>query len=129
MLLEEFRNSADMLASGLLGTHGDGELHRSFFPDGMPDGPASASSPPAGGKGGGKRRAGSGTRIVPVYVMSLDSAPDGLLLDGEGLVTCSNDMAIVLQTAGQANEVPLDFSSEWEPRAAEPAAPTWGEIP
>lgn len=95
-LLEEFRKSADLLASGLTDLGEDASTEDAFGRQrGMPNPRAT---------GGTVSRDGpvvrDGTRVVPVYVLSLAGLPPGTLVDGESLVAAADDLVVVVQPVG-----------------------------
>lgn len=85
-ILNELHQSADLLASGLVGLQ-DPSLQSTFFNPHLPD--------PTVRKRGTRSH---GTRVVPVFLLSLAGTPPGLLLDSEALVTASQDVVVVLQS-------------------------------
>ena len=104
-LLEEFRRSADLLASGLVGLE-DPDLDAAFYRQASRLGDADDDD----GDGAGTKARGykpkpkqqRGTRVVPVYVLSLAGLPPGVLIDGESMVAAADDLVIVLQGVGDA---------------------------
>ncbi|KAL8481336.1 hypothetical protein ACS0TY_027740 [Phlomoides rotata] len=60
-----------------------------------------------------------GTRVVPVFVLSLADVDDHLMMEDESLVWTSNDVVIVLQH--QTDKIPLSYVSELERRHAIPS--------
>lgn len=59
-----------------------------------------------------------GTRVIPVFVLSLAGIDHELLMEGESQVWTSNDVIIVLQH--ENNQIPLSYVSETERRYAVP---------
>ena len=101
-LLEEFRGSADLLASGLVGLE-DPDLDAAFYAQAN----RLADSTEEDDENGEARRGYKpkpkqqrGTRVVPVYVLSLAGLPPGVLIDGESMVAAADDLVIVLQGVG-----------------------------
>jgi len=109
VLLDEMHRAADMLASGLIGLK-EPDLATAFYDPDIPlddkiERGSAARSP--------------GTRVVPVYVVSLAGTPADLLLDGEALVAGGRDLVMALQLVTNASSVhddapavPLRFLSE-----------------
>lgn len=62
-----------------------------------------------------------GTRVVPVFVLSLAGVPGDLLMDDESALHVSHDAVVVLQTSNDS--VPLSFVSEGARRLAAPSEP------
>eukprot|EP01018_Ginkgo_biloba_P009444 Gb_32615 [translate_table: standard] len=59
-----------------------------------------------------------GTRVIPVFVLSLADVDQELLMEGESQVWTSNDVVIVLQH--EKDSIPLSYVSETERRYAFP---------
>ena len=104
-LLEEFRGSADLLASGLVGLE-DPDLDAAFYAQAnrladSTDGDDELVGDTNQGRGyKPKPKQQHGTRVVPVYVLSLAGLPPGVLIDGESMVAAADDLVIVLQGVG-----------------------------
>ena len=92
-LLREFRASADLLTSGLIGAGTDPSPDENDFLT------EAALATYAGTWNTTARR---GTRILPLYLLSLSGLPPGVLLDGESLVAADEDLVIVLQSVGES---------------------------
>jgi hypothetical protein len=60
-----------------------------------------------------------GTRVIPVFVLSLADVDPHLMMEDESLVWTSNDVVIVLQH--QNEKIPLSYVSETERRLAIPS--------
>ncbi|KAI7730213.1 hypothetical protein M8C21_031792 [Ambrosia artemisiifolia] len=60
-----------------------------------------------------------GTRVVPVFVLSLADVDPHLMMDDESLLWTSNDAVIVLQH--QSDKIPLSYVSETERRHVVPS--------
>lgn len=60
-----------------------------------------------------------GTRVIPVFVLSLADVDEQLMMEDESLVWTSNDVVIVLQHLNQ--QIPLSYVSEVERRHAIPS--------
>nr|XP_043612887.1 uncharacterized protein LOC122584880 [Erigeron canadensis] len=60
-----------------------------------------------------------GTRVVPVFVLSLADVDPHLMMDDESLLWTSNDVVIVLQH--QSDKIPLSYVSEMERRHVVPS--------
>ncbi|KAK9136671.1 hypothetical protein Sjap_007265 [Stephania japonica] len=140
ILKEEMERSGDLLAAGILDVS-DPTLSSKFFvrqqhwldeSDGSTDSiikhkPLWAAYRPAHGKGKKKndgKRPGNlyktyGTRVIPIFVLSLADVDPNLLLDDESLVWASKDVVIVLQH--QNEKIPLSYVSEIERRHAIPS--------
>ena len=102
-LLEEFRGSADLLASGLTDLGEDASVDDAFVRQrGMPNPRATGGTVKRDGDGGGGRERveRDGTRVIPVYVLSLAGLPPGTLVDGESLVAAAEDLVVVVQPVG-----------------------------
>ncbi|KAJ9559366.1 hypothetical protein OSB04_013980 [Centaurea solstitialis] len=131
ILKEEMERSADVLAAGLLEVS-DPSLSDKFFlrqqwideTDGPTDSilkhkPIQAHDPKTGGKKNKKvqKKQGDlhrtyGTRVVPVFVLSLADVDPQLMMEDESLLWTSNDVVIVLQHRTQ--KIPLSYVSETE---------------
>ncbi|XP_050218417.1 uncharacterized protein LOC126669117 [Mercurialis annua] len=143
ILKEEMERSADMLAAGLLEL-ADPSLSSKYFlrqhwmdePDGSGDSmlkhkPLWASYDSRHGKENKKKKKKKeqkkqgdlyrtyGTRVIPVFVLSLADVDSDLMMEDESLVWTSNDVVIVLQH--QHEKVPLSYVSETERRHAIPS--------
>lgn len=138
ILKEEMERSADVLAAGLLEVS-DPSLSSKFFlrqhwadeTDGSSDSilkhkPLWATYNPKRGKDKKKKRAKQGdvyrtygTRVVPVFVLSLADVDAHLMMEDESLVWTSNDVVIVLQH--QNEKIPLSYVSETVRRHAIPS--------
>uniref|UniRef100_A0A5B7BXW3 DUF7906 domain-containing protein n=1 Tax=Davidia involucrata TaxID=16924 RepID=A0A5B7BXW3_DAVIN len=139
ILKEEMERSADVLAAGLLEVS-DPSLSSKFFlrqhwmdePDGSSDSilkhkPLWATYSPKRGKEKKRRtekKQGDlyrtyGTRVIPVFVLSLADVDAHLMMEDESLVWTSNDVVIVLQH--QSEKIPLSYVSEIERRHALPS--------
>ncbi|XVF28193.1 hypothetical protein REPUB_Repub15cG0007800 [Reevesia pubescens] len=60
-----------------------------------------------------------GTRVIPVFVLSLADVDPQLMMEDESLVWTSNDVVIVLEH--QSQKIPLSYVSETERRHAIPS--------
>ncbi|CAK9871609.1 unnamed protein product [Sphagnum jensenii] len=150
VLREEMRHSADVLAAGILEV-ADPELSTQYFrprptwenpPSTEPDEtvvksrlaryPYSRRSPKAGmdkRKGVSNRMPNDppaimkshGTRVIPVFLLSLAGVDPQLMMEGENLMWVSYDSVFVLQHAG--DPIPLSAVSETEKREAIPNSP------
>ncbi|CAI0626534.1 unnamed protein product [Linum tenue] len=135
MLKEEMERSADVLAAGLLEV-ADPSLSSIYFlkqhwddeSDGSTDSILKHKPLWAGYEfNRGKRKEKKqgdiyrtyGTRVVPVFVLSLADVDPQLMMEEESLVWTSNDVVIVLQH--QADAVPLSYVSEIDRRTALPS--------
>ncbi|KAL9410143.1 hypothetical protein AB3S75_043992 [Citrus x aurantiifolia] len=139
ILKEEMERSADVLAAGLLEV-ADPSLSSKFFlrqhwtdeSDGSSDSilkhkPLWATYGSKHGKDKKKKmpkKEGDlyrtyGTRVIPVFVLSLADVDPHLLMEDESLVWTSNDVVIVLQH--QSEKIPLSYVSETERRHAFPS--------
>ncbi|KAL5996480.1 hypothetical protein ACLOJK_026560 [Asimina triloba] len=138
ILREEMERSADLLAAGLLDV-ADPSLTTTFFlrqqwmdeSDGSQD-PIIKHRPlwvsysskiRKEKKRSGKKKQGDqyrtyGTRVIPVFVLSLAGVDKDLLMEDESLVWTSKDVVIVLQH--QNEKIPLSYVSETERRYAHP---------
>ncbi|XP_052189645.1 uncharacterized protein LOC127799555 [Diospyros lotus] len=139
ILKEEMERSTDMLAAGLL-EMSDPSLSSKFFlrqhwmdeSDGSSDSilkhkPLWATYSTKRGKDK-RRKIGKklgdlhrtyGTRVIPVFVLSLADVDPHLMMEDESLVWTSNDVVIVLQH--QNENIPLSYVSETERRQAIPS--------
>ncbi|KAM5568717.1 hypothetical protein ABKV19_016314 [Rosa sericea] len=138
LLKEEMERSADVLAAGLLEV-ADPSLSSKFFlrqhwndePDGASDSilkhkPLWSTYDKKGGKKKKKkeRKQGDlyptyGTRVIPVFVLSLADVDPHLMMEDESLVWTSKDVVIVLEHQNQ--QIPLSYVSETQRRHAEPS--------
>ncbi|KAK6913674.1 hypothetical protein RJ641_020995 [Dillenia turbinata] len=139
ILREEMERSADVLAAGLL-EMADPSLSSKFFlrqswtdAEGSSDSilkhkPLWASYNPKihkdKKKKGAKKKQGDlsrtyGTRVIPVFVLSLADVDKHLMMEDESLVWTSNDVVIVLEH--QSEKIPLSYVSETERRHAIPS--------
>ncbi|GAV71705.1 hypothetical protein CFOL_v3_15195 [Cephalotus follicularis] len=139
ILKEEMERSADVLAAGLLEV-ADPSLSSKFFLRQNWMDPSDVSSDSIlkhkplwstydskGGKGKKKKahkKEGDlhrtyGTRVIPVFVLSLADVDAHLMMEDESLVWTSNDVVIVLQH--QNEKIPLSYVSEIERRHALPS--------
>ncbi|KAK3011226.1 hypothetical protein RJ639_012378 [Escallonia herrerae] len=139
ILKEEMERSADVLAAGLLEVS-DPSLSSKFFlrqhwmDEGDDSGdsilkhkPFWATYRPKSGKEKNKRavkKQGNiyrtyGTRVIPVFVLSLADVDAHLMMEDESLVWTSNDVVIVLQHQGE--KIPLSYVSETQRRHAVPS--------
>ncbi|KAK3002601.1 hypothetical protein RJ639_022373 [Escallonia herrerae] len=139
ILKEEMERSADVLAAGLLEVS-DPSLSSKFFlrqhwmDEGDDSGdsilkhkPIWATYRPKSGKEKNKRavkKQGNlyrtyGTRVIPVFVLSLADVDAHLMMEDESLVWTSNDVVIVLQHQGE--QIPLSYVSETQRRHAIPS--------
>lgn len=139
ILKEEMERSADMLAAGLL-EMSDPSLSSKFFlrqnwidpSDSSTDSilkhkPLWATYTSKRDKGKKKRTVKKqgdlyrtyGTRVIPVFVLSLADVDPHLMMEDESLVWTSNDVVIVLQH--QSEKIPLSYVSETERRHADPS--------
>ncbi|EEF43107.1 uncharacterized protein LOC8258833 [Ricinus communis] len=139
ILKEEMERSADMLAAGLVEL-ADPSLSSKFFlrqhwmdePDGSGDSilkhkPLWASYDSRHGRERKKKEQKKqgdlyrtyGTRVIPVFVLSLVDVDPHLMMEDESLVWTSNDVVIVLQH--QHEKIPLSYVSETERRHAFPS--------
>jgi len=139
ILKEEMERSADMLAAGLL-EMSDPSLSSKFFlrQHWMDDSDTSTDSilkhkplwaTYSSKRGKGKKRKTVkkqgdlyrtyGTRVIPVFVLSLADVDPHLMMEDESLVWTSNDVVIVLQH--QSEKIPLSYVSEKERRLAVPS--------
>ncbi|XP_050372530.1 uncharacterized protein LOC126790362 [Argentina anserina] len=138
ILKEEMERSADVLAAGLLEV-ADPSLSSKFFnrqhwndqSDGASDSmlkhkPVGSAHDKKGGKKKKKveRKQGDlfrtyGTRVIPVFVLSLADVDPHLMMEDESLVWTSKDVVIVLEH--QNPQIPLSYVSETQKRLAEPS--------
>ncbi|CAA0829411.1 Unknown protein [Striga hermonthica] len=141
ILKEEMERSADVLAAGLLEVS-DPTLSSRFFlrqtwmddKDGTGD--SILKHKPIWSSYGSKRQKDKkrrlsqqkkkgdlyrtyGTRVVPVFVLSLADVDEQLMMEDDSLVWTSNDVVIVLQH--QSEKIPLNYVSELERRHAVPS--------
>ena len=139
ILKEEMERSADVLAAGLLEV-ADPSLSSKFYirqhwmdeSDGSGDSilkhkPLWATYASKRGKEKKKKTEKKqsdlhrtyGTRVIPVFVLSLADVDPHLMMEDESLVWTSNDVVIVLQH--QNEKIPLSYVSETERRHAIPS--------
>ncbi|KAL7144319.1 hypothetical protein ABFS83_07G004500 [Erythranthe nasuta] len=140
ILKEEMERSADVLAAGLLEVS-DPDLSSKFFlrQDWMEDSDGTDESilkhKPLWASYGSrnqkdrkksseKKKQGNvyrtyGTRVVPVFVLSLADVDQHLMMEDDSLVWTSNDVVIVLQH--KSEKIPLSYVSELERRHAVPS--------
>ncbi|XP_024030238.1 uncharacterized protein LOC21392607 isoform X2 [Morus notabilis] len=138
LLKEEMERSTDLLAAGLL-EMADPSLSNKFFlrQDWMDDTDGSSDSilkhkplwATYDSKLGKKKKKtvkkeGSlyrtyGTRVIPVFVLSLADVDPQLMMEDESLVWTSKDVVIVLEH--QNEKIPLSYVSETERRYAFPS--------
>ncbi|XP_051127372.1 uncharacterized protein LOC127248866 [Andrographis paniculata] len=140
ILKEEMERSADVLAAGLL-EMSDPNLSSKYFlrqtwmddTDGSSDSilkhkPLWASYGLRHQKGKKmkleKKKEGDlfrtyGTRVVPIFVLSLADVDEHLMMEDDSLVWTSNDVVIVLEH--QSEKIPLSYVSELERRFAVPS--------
>ncbi|KAL3829322.1 hypothetical protein ACJIZ3_018124 [Penstemon smallii] len=140
ILKEEMERSADVLAAGLLEVS-DPTLSSKFFlrqtwmdeSDGTGD--SILKHKPLWASYGSKRQKDKkrrsekkkqgdiyrtyGTRVVPVFVLSLADVDEHLMMEDDSLVWTSNDVVIVLEH--QNEKIPLNYVSELERRHAIPS--------
>ncbi|XP_040991272.1 uncharacterized protein LOC121238468 [Juglans microcarpa x Juglans regia] len=138
ILKEEMERSADVLAAGLLEV-ADPSLSSKFFlrqnwmdeSEGSSDSilkhkPLWATYDSKHGKKKKKteKKQGDlyrtyGTRVIPVFVLSLADVDAHLMMEDESLVWTSNDVVIVLEH--QSEKIPLSYVSETQRRHAIPS--------
>ncbi|KAJ8623419.1 hypothetical protein MRB53_031948 [Persea americana] len=139
VLREEMERSADVLAAGLLEV-ADPSLSSKFFlrqhwmdeSDGSQDSiikhkplwASYRSKSIRDKKRSRMKKQGNlyrtyGTRVIPVFVLSLAGMDADLLMEDESLVWTSNDVVIVLQH--ESEKIPLSYVSETERRYALPS--------
>ncbi|XP_071708536.1 uncharacterized protein [Rutidosis leptorrhynchoides] len=138
ILKEEMERSADVLAAGLLEVS-EPSLSDKYFirqhwmdeTDGISDSilkhkPIWAPNPKSRRKKTktvqkkqGDLHRTYGTRVVPVFVLSLADVDPHLMMDDESLLWTSNDVVIVLQH--QSDKIPLSYVSETERRHVVPS--------
>ncbi|CAN1281618.1 hypothetical protein LINPERPRIM_LOCUS17803 [Linum perenne] len=143
ILKEEMERSADVLAAGLLEV-ADPSLSSKFFlrqhwadeSDGSTDSilkhkPLWESYDFNRGKGKKKTKKKNqqkkqgdvyrtyGTRVIPVFVLSLADVDPQIMMEDESLVWTSNDVVIVLEH--QNDKIPLSYVSETERRTSLPS--------
>ncbi|KAL6343822.1 hypothetical protein AAG906_027593 [Vitis piasezkii] len=139
ILKEEMERSADVLAAGLLEV-ADPSLSSKFYirqhwmdeSDGSGDSilkhkPLWSTYASKRGKEKKKKTEKKqsdlhrtyGTRVIPVFVLSLADVDPHLMMEDESLVWTSNDVVIVLQH--QNEKIPLSYVSETERRHAIPS--------
>ncbi|XVE65498.1 hypothetical protein DITRI_Ditri08aG0004700 [Diplodiscus trichospermus] len=139
ILKEEMERSADVLAAGLL-EMADPSLSNKFFlrqhwmdeSEGSTDSvlkhkPLWATYNSKSGKDKKKKKQKKkgdlhptyGTRVIPVFVLSLADVDPKLMMEDESLVWTGNDVVIVLEH--QSEKIPLSYVSETERRHAIPS--------
>ncbi|WRX21633.1 hypothetical protein QQP08_014120 [Theobroma cacao] len=139
ILKEEMEHSADVLAAGLL-EMADPSLSNKFFlrqhwmdeSEGSTDSvlkhkPLWAAYYLKSGKDKKKKKQMKkgdlhptyGTRVIPVFVLSLADVDPQLMMEDDSLVWASNDVVIVLEH--QSEKIPLSYVSETERRHAIPS--------
>ncbi|XP_022722292.1 uncharacterized protein LOC111279598 isoform X2 [Durio zibethinus] len=139
ILKEEMERSSDVLAAGLL-EMADPSLSNKFFlrqhwmdeSEGSTDSvlkhkPLWATYNSKSGKDKKKKKQKKkgdlhptyGTRVIPVFVLSLADVDPQLMMEDESLVWTSNDVVIVLEH--QSQKIPLSYVSETERRHAIPS--------
>ncbi|XWS38926.1 hypothetical protein CRYUN_Cryun18bG0005600 [Craigia yunnanensis] len=139
ILKEEMERSADVLAAGLL-EMADPSLSNKFFlrqhwmdeSENSTDSilkrkPLWATYNSKSGKDKKKKKQKKkgdlhptyGTRVIPVFVLSLADVDPQLMMEDESLVWTSNDVVIVLEH--QSQKIPLSYVSETERRHAIPS--------
>ncbi len=90
LLLEEFALAGDLLTYGLIqGSHLQ-DLHAGLKPHGA--------------------LKHTGTRVLPVYVLSLKNAPEDIVFGSRELVAADHDAVVVLQLVGKNKEGSRQFS-------------------
>ncbi|EPS65610.1 hypothetical protein M569_09167, partial [Genlisea aurea] len=140
ILKEEMERSADVLAAGLLEVSDPNLTNRFFFRTNWTDGITGDSvlkhqshwesresrhkkdkkkrKSMKGKKDGGFFRL-YGTRVVPVFVLSLADVDQNLMMEDDSLLWTGKDVVIVLQH--QSEKIPLSYVSEIERRHAIPS--------
>lgn len=137
LLKEEMERSADVLAAGLLEVSNPSLSDRFFLRQHWMDETDSASDsilkhkPNWSYKPKSKKKKTKtvqkkqgdihrtyGTRVVPVFVLSLADVDPHLMMDDESLLWTSNDVVIVLQH--RSEKIPLSYVSETERRHVVP---------
>ncbi|XP_047179040.1 uncharacterized protein LOC124845891 [Vigna umbellata] len=138
ILKEEMERSADVLAAGLLEV-ADPSLSSKYFlrQNWMDESDESTDSilkhkplwASYNSKYGGKRKKKVkkqgdlqptyGTRVIPVFVLSLADVDPNLMMEDESMVWTSNDVVIVLEH--QNEKIPLSYVSETQRRHALPS--------
>ncbi|KAI3522659.1 hypothetical protein L1887_00612 [Cichorium endivia] len=138
LLKEEMERSADVLAAGLLEVSNPSLSDRFFLRQHWMDETDSASDsilkhkPNWSYKPKSKKKKTKtvqkkqgdihrtyGTRVVPVFVLSLADVDPHLMMDDESLLWTSNDVVIVLQH--RSEKIPLSYVSETERRHVVPS--------
>lgn len=139
ILKEEMDRSADVLAGGILEVADPSLTNKFFLRQSFTDEPADssdsilkhkplwASYSSRLGKQKKKRtlkKEGNyyrtyGTRVIPIFVLSLADVDPHLMMEDESLVWTSNDVVIVLEH--QSANIPLSYVSETERRHALPS--------
>lgn len=144
ILREEMRHSADVLAAGLLESS-EPSLFNTYFGrhqyqslNNTPDVEESVikskplwslmTSKDKKSKGKAKQKvqrnhvyASYGTRVIPVFVLSLAEVDPQLMMEGESLLWTSHDSVFVLQHG--KGSIDLSYVSETERRKVEPVSP------
>ncbi|CAH9055194.1 unnamed protein product [Cuscuta europaea] len=141
ILKEEMERSADVLAAGLLEVANPSLSHQFFLRQNWMDQNDGTGDPilkhkplwATYGQGHGKqnkrkkkelkKKPGNlyrtyGTRVIPVFVLSLADVDEHLMMEDESLVWTSKDVVIVLQHPN--DKIPLSYVSELERRHANP---------
>lgn len=138
LLKEEMERSADVLAAGLLEVSNPSLSDRFFLRQHWMDETDTASDsilkhkPNWSYKPKSKKKKTKtvqkkqgdihrtyGTRVVPVFVLSLADVDPHLMMDDESLLWTSNDVVIVLQH--RSEKIPLSYVSETERRHVVPS--------
>ncbi|KAL6901970.1 hypothetical protein ACP4OV_004846 [Aristida adscensionis] len=135
ILKEEMERSADVLSSGLLEVANPSLSSRFFLKqhwtdeqddvqDSIKHKPIWESYMPKKEKRGTKKKHGNlyrtyGTRVIPVFVLSLAGVDAELLMEEESLVWTSKDVVIVLEHSNE--KIPLSYVSETTRRYADPS--------
>lgn len=147
ILREEMRHSADVLASGLLESS-EPSLYNAYFGrqqyrplkntsdtedsviKNKPLWSLMRSNPSTDKRSkerAGKKQQGNtlyvnyGTRVVPIFVLSLADVDPELMMEGESLLWTSHDSVFVLQHG--KDSIPLSYVSETERRKVDPISP------
>ncbi|RAL47429.1 hypothetical protein DM860_013394 [Cuscuta australis] len=140
ILKEEMERSADVLAAGLLEVANPSLANKFFLrqnwmdeSDGTGDSilkhkPLWSTYSQKSGKQNKKKKESKlkrgnlyrtyGTRVIPVFVLSLADVDEHLMMEDESLVWTSKDVVIVLQHPN--DKIPLSYVSELERRHANP---------
>ncbi|KAF5784545.1 hypothetical protein HanXRQr2_Chr11g0520691 [Helianthus annuus] len=125
ILKEEMDRSADVLAAGLLEVSDPSLSNKFFMRQAWMDGPADSylKHKPYNSKTRrqknkkvqkklGDLQRTYGTRVVPVFVLSLAGVDPHLMMEDESLLWTSNDVVIVLEHGTE--KIPLSYVSETE---------------